>query len=256
MLRLATQKRRFKSKVQELTDDDVIFEVAPREASRAPDAAIESRSGIVAFPSYAHDAPTRTFIGRIDTWKLPPPPRIPVLASFIDRPPSHSESSVPPVALSTATIPAATERAKAARKLASAAATQKIRAALGEITGNTLLIVQGRPSVAWAAGLLAIGICFGAFLARPGRSELGSETGHEAARELAPAHAVQANAAPEILVAAATTRAPTVSEVPAPIVILAAAPAPVPVPVAPPKIASAKRPLAKPGRATSAGNPR
>lgn len=241
MLRLATQKRRLKSKVQELSDDDVILEVAPR-AEALPPRSIESRSCIVAFPSYAHDAPTSTFIGRIDTWKLPPPPRIPVLASFLARSPSHSDSSVPPVAMPAAII--SPPRKPAA--LTSAAATQKIRATLGEITEHTLVIVQGRPSIGWAAALLTIGICVGAFLARPGRNELAAEAAHEGAHELAPAHAAQESAAPEIIMAAATTRAPTVSEVPPPpVVILAAPPALAPVQIAPAKIITAKKLLVK-----------
>jgi hypothetical protein len=247
LFRLATQKRRLKPKVQEIADDDIldVSSESPRPKSASEVDAllsgehrvVASRSRIAAFPSYAHDEPTIPFLGRIDSWKLPPPPRLPRLRSFLSRPPStsSSDSSVPPVALPATTIPTPRAATRKAATVTSASATQKIRAALGDATENTLLIVQGRPSIAWAVGLLAIGTCFGALLARPGRSE-------SPAAQIAQESVVTMTIAP--------TRAPTVSEVAVPIVITPAAVTPVAITPVPapaanvPKTAAAH--LAKP----------
>lgn len=285
MLRLATQKRRLKPKVQEIADDDilevaaldsgehpvvsppVVSAVSAKESPKEP-VTRTSRSGIAAFPVYAHDEPTRPFPGKLGSWKLPPPPRLPVLRSFaasLSRSePSHplhpgylsSDPSVAPVALPATPI-------SSPRRKAAAGATQKIRAALGDATENTLLIVHGRPSIVWAAGLLAIGTCFGAFLARPGRSESAAAAQVQ--------ETTQESTAPQINMAVAPTRAPTVTEVAVPIVLTpaatpaAAAPAPVAVVIAPAKVVSPKtvaapaKPAAKKspaGEPSASGNPR
>ncbi len=274
MLRLATQKRRLKPKVQEIADDDIL-EVAALasgehpvvSASVVPVSAPEketpkkpltrtSRSGIAAFPVYAHDEPTRPFPGKLGSWKLPPPPRLPMLRSSVSpsqpSQPSHpgylnSDPSVPPVALPVSPSTSGTRKA-------AAGATQKVRAALSDATENTLLIVHGRPSVVWAAALLAIGTCFGAFLARPGRSESAASAQVQ--------ETTQESTAPQINMAVAPTRAPTVGEVAVPVVLTPASPQVVTVVVAPPKVVTAKtvaapaKPVAKKTPEASSSAPR